>query len=170
MLHPGRITPLSPAPTAYANYNLIFAFFCQQRAPKAEALSPSLFFLGIDQFTAPNDGITSSPQFLTRRHLFSAVSPNADTFYWLIIVFLMNGGHQGQGAAHLSLFRWVPFWCPKQTIDARQRKPDGSRPAHTHGGATLPCPWRVGRRLLMLVVVFLCVLCGCIVARVLPIL
>jgi len=50
-------------------------------------VSLSLFFL-YDQFSALNNGITSSPHVPTQRRLFFDVFPNVDTDYWLIVVFL----------------------------------------------------------------------------------
>ena len=80
---PGRISPplLPPPLTPF----FIVALFRKKAATKVDARSLSLSLFCFDQFSAPNNGITSSPQVPTQRRLFFDVSPNVDTDYWLSV-------------------------------------------------------------------------------------
>jgi hypothetical protein len=123
------------SPTAYTSYYLIVALFHQMMATKADAPSLSLSLFLFDQFPTPNNGITSSPHVPTQRCLFSDLSPNVDTDYWLIVVFLKQTAAIKVEVPPTSLiFNGCHSGTPNKGTGAGKSKTDGSRPAHTRKG------------------------------------
>ena len=77
----------------------------------------------------------SSPHVPTQRRFFFDVSPNVDTDYWLIVVFLKQTAAIKVEAPYNSLiFNGCHSGPPNKGTGAGERKTDGSRPAHTHKG------------------------------------
>jgi len=108
----------------------------------------------------------SSPHVPTQRRLFFDASPNVDTDYWFIVVFLKQTAAIKVEAPPTSLiFDVCHSGAPNKGTGAGERKTDGSRPAHIHltqissaHGDRGAKPPEGGRRLLILVVVC----CGCV--------
>ena len=114
-------------------------------------VSLSLFFL-FDQFSAPNNGITSSPHVPTQRRLFFDVSANVDTDYWLIVMFLKRTAAikvEAPPGPPLSF-----LMCAILAPQTKEPAPASARPTARNLrtlvreqrrddlGANLPCPWR----------------------------
>ncbi len=77
----------------------------------------------------------SSPHVPTQRRLFFDVSPNVDTDYWLIVVFLKQTAAIKVEAPPTSLiFDECHSGAPNKGTGAGERKTDGLRPAHTRKG------------------------------------
>jgi len=122
--------PLTPA------FFLLLRCSAKWRPPRPmPRLSLSLFWF--DQFSDPNNGITSSPHVPTQRRLFFDVSPNVGTNYWLIVVFLKRTAAIKVEAPPTSLiFDGCHSGAPNKGTGAGKCKTDGSQPAHTHKGTT----------------------------------
>jgi hypothetical protein len=76
-----------------------------------------------------------SPHVPTQRRLFFGVSPNVDTDYWLIVVFLKRTAAIKVKAPPTSLiFDVCHSGAPNKRTGAGEHKTDGSRPVHTRKG------------------------------------
>jgi len=136
--HPTRSTQvgslLHRSPIAYAIFYLIVELFRQMAATKADAPSLSLSLL-IRSILRPKQWDNVLPTCYDPASPLLDVSPNVDTEYLLIVVFLKRTAAIKVEALPTSLiFDGCHSGAPNKGTGAGERKPDGSRPAHTRKG------------------------------------
>ena len=103
-------------PTIRLTFGWLLCALIQQKPSKSEAPSSSLFYFFSSLHSSPKTTSERPPPRVPPVRISSPMSPLPPTpsFVWLLHQAIEQRPFQGRCSARLAIFRWAPFWRPKE--------------------------------------------------------